>query len=71
MLVTAVTRKLLARDRRRRELIKAGYQEVTDNGGPLWKLHRGSLYNHKITHVEIDPGGRHLWVKFGTREAGE
>lgn len=67
MKVTAFTRDVLRRRRQARDLLAAGYEEVTERGGKLWELHRGCRVNHIITDVVISAGGKTLFIKTEAR----
>lgn len=63
MLMTALTRDVLARRRTSRDWMAEGFIQVEENGDPLWKLHRGAWQRRRITDVRIDPSGKSLWIK--------
>lgn len=63
MKVTARTREALRCRRARRKLSAEGWEEVGERGGRLWELHRGCRIGHVITHVQIAPEGRTLFIK--------
>lgn len=69
MIVTANTRETLRCRRVRRQLARDGWQEVTERGGMLWKLHRGLGWtDHVISDVMIAPEGKTLFVKISKKE---
>jgi hypothetical protein len=68
MKVSPLTLDRLRSRRFRRDMREKGYEEVTEHGGNLWKLHRGAWYDREIVSVEIDPDGRRLWVKIEPRQ---
>jgi hypothetical protein len=43
--------------------LAAGYEQITENGGRLWELHRGYRTDHVITDVVIAASGKTLFVK--------
>jgi len=61
MLVTS--RKALAYRRAKRDWIRAGYEEVGEDGGQLWEIYRGFRQGQKIQDVRIAPDGMSLFVK--------
>jgi hypothetical protein len=67
MLVTDRTRETLRCRRIRRDLIAAGFEEIGEDGGHLWELHRelhrGFGPDHMITAVAIAPEGKSLFIK--------
>jgi hypothetical protein len=63
MRVTDRTREALRCRRIRRDLIAAGFEEIGEGGGHLWKLHRGFGADHVITAVAIAPEGKSLFIK--------
>ena len=41
-----------------------GYEEIAENGSPLWEIHRGlRRYDHVIKDARIAPGGKSVFVK--------
>lgn len=67
VIVTDLTREALAYRRFRQAALDAGFERVSENGDPLWRLHRGNWVNRQIVDVRIAPGGKELWI----RVAGE
>jgi len=64
MLVTDRTREALRCRRIRRKLTADGFEEIGENGGHLWELHRDIKRNHNtITAVAIAPEGMMLFVR--------
>jgi len=63
MMVTPLTKEILRCRRERRRLASDGWQEVGENGGCLWQLHRGARLNHVISDVRIAPEGRTIFIK--------
>jgi hypothetical protein len=64
MLVTDHTREALRCRRIRRDLIAAGFEEIGENGGHLWELHRDIKRDpNTITAVAIAPEGKTLFVR--------
>ncbi len=63
MKLTSASKYILRQRRGRRKLIADGYEEIGENGGKLWELHRGHRIGHIITEVAIGPDGRSLWIK--------
>jgi len=62
MIVTALTRQLLAQRREYRRMTRGGYSiHETD-----WRIIRGLGHQHKvILDVKISADRRHVWVKVG------
>lgn len=63
MRVTTFTRRALAFRKQRRDLERQGYEELSENGAPLWELHRGGRFAHRITDVIIGVDGKTLYLK--------
>lgn len=63
MIVTQITRTILAQRRYERDMERAGWERVSEFGSPLWDLQRGARYDHEITQVTINADGKSLWVK--------
>lgn len=63
MKVTAYTRATLRIRRERRRLFALGYEEVGDNGGMLWEIHRGGRMGQRITDAVVGPDGLSVFVK--------
>jgi hypothetical protein len=63
MKVTDFTRDALRCRRARKQLAAEGFEEVGENGGMLWKLHRGVRWREIITDVRIAPEGKSLFIK--------
>ena len=61
MIVTAFTRETPASRRFERDMLKAGFVEVKENGHPLWKLHRGGWYLKQI--IATAAHGKRLYIK--------
>lgn len=65
MMVTPLTRSVLAARRETRDLQRAGWEKVDDRGGRLWELDRGGRYMQVIKDVRISVTGKWLWVRIG------
>jgi hypothetical protein len=63
MKVTETTRRILAYRREQARLLGDGYEAISENGHPLWQLHRGARTHHRITDVVIGVDGRTLYMK--------
>lgn len=63
MLITSITRSALQYRRFKRDMERAGYEEIGEHGGPLWELYRGPRIHHRITDVKVAPNGKSLFVK--------
>lgn len=69
MLVTDRTREALRCRRIRRKLTADGFEEIGENGGHLWELHRDIKRDHNtITAVAIAPEGKTLFVKVDQKD---
>ena len=66
--VSSFTKDVLRCRRIRKELIAQGYEEVSENGGKLWELHRGNRIGHEISDVEIGPEKKSLFIKTRSNE---
>ena len=63
MIVTGMTRDVLAYRRFCLEAIRAGFERVSENGHPLWRFRRGDWVGRRIVEVRISPGGTELWIR--------
>lgn len=63
MKVTPKTSKILSIRRERRDMLKAGWEFVGEDGGNLWQLYRGGRYRERIYDVKIAACGMALWIK--------
>lgn len=63
MLVTSITRNALQYRRFKRDMLRAGYEEIGEHGGPLWELCRGARIRHRITDAKVAPNGKSVFVK--------
>lgn len=68
MRVNGLTSQILAYRRTVRDWKREGYEEVSEDGAPLWELHRGPRQGHIIKDVRIAPGAQGLFVLIGTRQ---
>jgi hypothetical protein len=50
-------------------LLAEGYIEVAENGDPLWKLHRGGWWRHRIVDAKVGPDGQSVFIKVAAEEA--
>ena len=63
MIVTKFTKRALSIRRERRDMLKCGWEYVSEGGGRLWELHRGYRIGFVISEVRIAADGLGLWVK--------
>ena len=63
MKVTDLTRDTLRLRRSKRGLLSRGYEEVGENGGRLWELHRGSRQHMRIVDAVVALDGKSVFVK--------
>lgn len=71
MKVTDFTKGALTVRRERRDMAKAGWEFVGEDGGKLWELEREGRYTHRIADVKIAACGKALWVKIEPRASPE
>jgi hypothetical protein len=50
-----------------RDLLLRGFEEVTEQGGRLWELHRGCRFDCIILESKITSDGRRLFIRVGKR----
>ncbi len=70
MLVTQFTQQAIAYRRRCRELTERGFEQVSEDGDPLWKFIRGGWSHRHIEAVEIGPDRQSLWIKVSPEKKG-
>lgn len=59
MKVSDLTKSVLSCRRFSKKMRAAGYRESE----PWWEIVRGFYTNSRITDVQIDPSGKHIWSK--------
>jgi hypothetical protein len=66
------TKEMLAYRKGVRALKADGYIEVSENGHPLYKFHRGEwlVEPHYIADVKIGPDRISLWIKVAAESRG-
>ena len=68
MLVTADTRQLLTYRRFDRRMRENGFVEISENGDPLWKFHRGAWHHERIAEAAVHPDGHRVFIKLEPRK---
>jgi hypothetical protein len=63
MIETAWQKEVLAQRRERRDMLKAGWEWVSEGGGALWELHRGFRIGYRIVEAKVGRSGLGVWVK--------
>ena len=68
MLVTNFTRTAHAERKFAQEMIALGYEEIDENGHPLWELRRGGRTRERILDAKVSPTGYRVFIKIGEKE---
>jgi hypothetical protein len=68
MKVTQRTKDAHAERRFAEECLADGYEEIQENGHPLWELSRGDRTDCVILDACVSPLGRSVWIKIGRIE---
>jgi len=63
MLVTSITKHRLNRLREARDMRKAGWEFVDEQGGSLWEIHRGCRFGQRIVEAKPSWNGMGIWVR--------
>jgi hypothetical protein len=63
MKVTQTTRDALAYRRFERDKVAQGWYRVSENGDPLWRLHRGGWAGRRITDCVVAPDGLSIFIR--------
>lgn len=63
MVVTEWGRQALAYRRECRRLRALGWEPISENGAPLWELHRGPRMGHRIEEARVGIDGLTVWVR--------
>jgi len=63
MRVTDTTIRALKYRRFAKKMRDDGYEEVAENGHPLWQFRRGGRTREIITDAKVDPAGYSVWIK--------
>lgn len=61
MIVTPLTRMVLASRREAKAMLAAGYRKHETD----WEILRGGRYDERIVDAKVSVDGKHVWTKLG------